>query len=74
LSSHQRVFSRRRYLAGLRNLVNLYLPLFDTVLAPDNSNVSIGDEGQIIAEKDEGGELQIADPVIWQQILDTTKG
>lgn len=61
---------RRRYKAGLRNLVNLYLPLADTALVLDNSNVSIGDEGQMIAEKSAGGSLQIADPVLWQQILD----
>ncbi len=61
---------RRRYNAGLRNLVNLYLPLADTALVLDNSNVSVGDDGQMIAEKVTGGDLQIADPVIWQQILD----
>lgn len=66
---------RRRYVAGLRNLVNLYLPLVDTALVLDNSNVPVGDEGQVIAEKVAGEDLQISDAAIWQQIMNTeTKG
>jgi predicted ABC-type ATPase len=64
---------RRRYTAGLRNLVHYYLPVVDTALILDNSNVPMGDEGRVIAEKMVDGDLQIVDAAIWQQILAITK-
>ena len=45
------------------------------VEAIDNSSVSIGEEGRIVAQKVAGGSLQIFDKDIWQRILTaTTKG
>jgi len=63
---------RRRYAAGLKNLVKHYLPAVDAALVLDNSNVPAGDSGQIIAEKQAGGKLHITDTAVWQQILDTS--
>lgn len=61
---------RRRYDAGLRNLVKLYLPLADTALVLDNSSATVNGEWRMIAEKLQGRELQIADLAIWQRTLD----
>jgi predicted ABC-type ATPase len=54
----------RRYLAGLRNMRQLYLPLADTALIYDNSD----GEGVVIAERLFGKPLAIYDKIRWGQI------
>ena len=56
---------RRRYYAGLRNLVKFYLPLADSALLLDNS---LGEMQRIIAEKNLGCSLLIEDMDVWQEI------
>jgi predicted ABC-type ATPase len=58
---------RRRYYRGLRNLINLYLPLANTVLILDNSSAESG-IGKIIAKKEQSGQLQIEDKEIWEKM------
>lgn len=60
----------RRYAAGLKNLLQHYLPAVDTALITDNSNTPIGNEEQIIAKKLADGALHITNAAIWQNILD----
>ena len=59
---------RRRYVRGLVNLVNLYLPIADTALILDNS---MNDEvsRHVIAEKKVSDDLKVHDKSIWQKIL-----
>jgi predicted ABC-type ATPase len=52
---------RRRYYAGLKNLINHYLPLCDNVIILDNS---IAELNKIIAIKDRAGGLKIEQPNI----------
>jgi predicted ABC-type ATPase len=61
---------RRRYVAGLRNLPNLYLPLVDVGVIFDNS-----DEGgrTIVAEWVQGTGMTVRDPKRWASIEEATK-
>jgi predicted ABC-type ATPase len=52
----------RRYHAGLRNMIRLYLPAVDTALVYDNS----GDAPVLIAERGRDGHLKEQDPVTWE--------
>jgi len=61
---------RRRYFRGLRNLINLYLPLVDTALILDNSSTESGTK-KIIARKELNLELQIEDEQIWEKIQES---
>lgn len=56
---------RRRYYAGLKNLVKHYLPLADRAFILDNS---IAELNKVIARKHPGGGLKIEEPVIWEKI------
>jgi len=56
---------RRRYYAGLKNLLKYYLPLADIALILDNS---LEESEQIIASKNTGYTLQIEDRAAWQRI------
>lgn len=56
---------RRRYYSGLRNLINLYLPLADNVLLLDNSE----GKGKKIAQKSGRGSLKIEDQKKWENML-----
>lgn len=56
---------RRRYFAGLKNILNHYLPLSDSALILDNS---ITDTNNVIAEKNLGDDLKILQPNIWKEI------
>jgi predicted ABC-type ATPase len=58
---------RRRYHRGLKNLLNLYLPLASTALILDNSSAESGTR-KIIARKDLGFQLQVEDEEIWEKI------
>jgi predicted ABC-type ATPase len=54
---------RRRYYAGLRNLLNLYLPLADEAEIYDNSSRLIR-----IGERVEGGVLRVIDAKRWAKL------
>ncbi len=56
---------RRRYYAGLKNLIKFYLPIADTALILDNS---IGELNTMIAEKHIDNGLKIEKPTIWKEI------
>lgn len=56
---------RRRYFAGLKNLVKYYLPLVDRALILDNS---IAGSTKIIARKHADHDLIIEEPNIWKEI------
>lgn len=56
---------RRRYLAGLVNLIKHYLPLVDKALIVDNS---ISGLNKTIARKHSVDNLEIEEPIIWKEI------
>jgi predicted ABC-type ATPase len=56
---------RRRYFAGLKNLVNHYLPLVDNAVILDNSIAGIN---KIILSKDAKNNVIIRNPNIWKEI------
>ena len=56
---------RRRYFAGLKNLIKYYLPLSDNALILDNS---ITESNKIIARKYAENCLKIEEPNIWKEI------
>jgi predicted ABC-type ATPase len=56
---------RRRYYAGLKNLVKHYLPLCDSALILDNS---IAELNKVIARKHLADGLKIEQPNIWKEI------
>ena len=62
---------RRRYFRGLRNLINLYLPLADTVLILDSSTAESGAR-KIIARKELDRQLQIEDEKIWEMMRESS--
>lgn len=55
---------RRRYKSGLRNLIELYLPMSDTAIIIDNSL----DYRDIIAKKTTAGDLKILNSDKWASI------
>jgi predicted ABC-type ATPase len=59
----------RRYVAGLRNMRHLYLPLADVGLIYDNSDGS----GLLIAEHQPGSMLVVHDRKRWNQIEEKTQ-
>lgn len=56
---------RRRYYAGLKNLIKHYVPLADTALILDNS---IAELNKIIAKKEVANGLEIEETSIWKEI------
>ena len=54
---------KRRYFRGIENLFNIYLPLCTTWLIFDNEN-----EPKLIAEKNNSGEIIIANKLKWSLI------
>jgi predicted ABC-type ATPase len=56
---------KRRYYAGLKNLIKDYLPLCDSALILDNS---ISDLTPVIARKHAAGGLKIEEQSIWKEI------
>lgn len=56
---------RRRYVAGLKNLIKHYLPLCDSAIILDNS---IAESSNVIASKDLIKGLKIEQPHIWKEI------
>lgn len=56
---------RRRYYAGLKNLIKYYLPISDSALILDNS---IAELSKIIASKNLTDGLKIEQPNIWKEI------
>ncbi|MCB1085236.1 MAG: AAA family ATPase [Chlamydiia bacterium] len=62
----------RRYYSGLRNLLESYLPFCDTALILDNSSKQL--PRRIMAHKNEGGSLQILDPVVWKKLKEVAHG
>jgi predicted ABC-type ATPase len=55
---------RRRYAAGLTNMVNLYLPLADVAAIYDNSDR----DQQLVARRDSGKDLLIHDSDRWRRL------
>jgi predicted ABC-type ATPase len=55
---------RRRYLAGLQNVVELYMPLADAARIYDKEHGSM----KLVAEKDYSGQLVIHDGRTWKRI------
>lgn len=58
----------RRYHAGLKNLVKLYVPLADSVIIFDNSG-SIDAQSKLIFERNKDNVSQIVDSNIWGKIV-----
>lgn len=58
---------RRRYYAGLRNMVELYLPLADYARIYDNEEGAL----RLIAVKVFGDQLSMVDRSTWQRILES---
>ena len=56
---------RRRYYAGLKNLVQYYLPIVDQAMIIDNSSL---ESKKIIARKNNASSLVIYDMKIWEEI------
>ena len=56
---------RRRYYAGLKNLIKHYLPLSDSALILDNSIAGLN---RVIASKHITDGLRIEEPNIWKEI------
>jgi predicted ABC-type ATPase len=56
---------RRRYYAGLRNLLKFYIHLADSVCILDNSSAQ---SERVIVRKTVNGQLEIEDPKIWEEI------
>ena len=55
----------RRYYLGIKNLIKHYLPLSDSALILDNSNI---ESDKIIARKNISSGLEILEPSIWNEI------
>lgn len=60
---------RRRYLAGLRNMRHLYLPLADDATIYDNRDRAL----RLIARRAPGSPLKVMDEEIWAQIEEVTR-
>jgi len=60
---------RRRFAAGLRNLVTCYLDVVDSWQIYDNSGM---DEPLLIASRDAGASPEIVDCEAWQALLRRT--
>lgn len=56
---------RRRYISGLKNLSNIYLPICDFWMIYNNSNPP----SSIIAEGYQDKDIEVYNPVIYNQIL-----
>jgi len=56
---------RRRYKLGMMNIIKHYLPIADSVLFLDNSNVN---SQKIIAQKSVNNNLKIEDIEIWEKM------
>jgi len=57
---------RRRFRAGIRNLLRLYLPIADIASIYDNS-----DGGpHLVADRAAATDLRIVDPLRWQMLKD----
>jgi len=64
---------RRRYGAGMKNLIHHYLEMVDNALILDNMQTLQSGGTRVIVEKVEGNKLQIYDASAWQQILKTAE-
>ena len=60
---------RRRYQAGLRNLLGLYIPLADNWYVFDNS----GTRARPVAASTSGGRFQLQDELIWRRMMVITR-
>lgn len=67
---------RRRYAAGLRNLIELYLPMADKALIINNTekNATSEREFAIIAKKESGGRFTVMNKNEWDQINFSAEG
>ncbi len=57
-------YIRRRYYAGIKNLLKIYLPLADSALVLDNSS----EAKKVIAIKNIKYPLEIKDKLIWEEL------
>jgi predicted ABC-type ATPase len=64
---------QRRYYRGLRNILNLYLPLSDTAIFLDNSTEESGIR-KTIALKETDHPLEIKDEEAWKTIQEAANG
>jgi predicted ABC-type ATPase len=66
---------RRRYVAGLHNLITIYLPMVEKALIIDNSGKDLVNKDcySVIGEKT-AGELIVTDHDVWQQIERVAQG
>jgi len=66
---------RRRYLAGLRNLISLYLPLVNKAIIFDGSSDICSEQGSyaVLAEKNEAGKILVYNDQAWQKTEQTSK-
>jgi predicted ABC-type ATPase len=62
----------RRYYAGLKNLLNHYLPIADRAYILDNSSEE--SLKRMIARKNMNGSIDILDKIIWEKIEKATHG
>ncbi|HSX13768.1 MAG TPA: zeta toxin family protein [Chlamydiales bacterium] len=60
---------RRRYFRGLKNLINLYLPIADTALILDNSA-----EREVVARKELSSQLEIENIEMWEKLQEIVYG
>ena len=56
---------RRRYVRGLENFFNLYMPIADEWQMVDNSSL---EKRCLIAMRDPGGQIRVDDPDLWQRL------
>lgn len=59
----------RRYYAGVRNLLKVYLPLADSANIMDNSSEK--SSKRLIARKNKNGVLDVLDEAIWEKLEET---
>ena len=57
----------RRYYSGIKNIMNLYLPLVNTASIVDASSV----QSEIITSKNRDKSINIVNEIIWQQLEQT---
>jgi predicted ABC-type ATPase len=62
---------RRRYINGLRNVLNVYLPLSNSALFIDNSNIG---SQVVIARMKNKNDLKVQNMLVWNQIQEIVNG
>lgn len=63
---------KRRYFKGIKNLINLYLPLVNTVAVFDGSNIEFNYKEDEVAKKSSSG-LIVLKQDIWDTLITISK-